>query len=274
MLLRPAFNPNEGTLTMLGHDEARYSSPSPMSGGHDDSRKADGRSAMPLLNEPAPYFDVTTTSGNRKLTDYRGKYLVLFSHPADFTPVCTTEFVAFAEHYDEFQALGAELLGLSIDSNFAHLAWLRNIEEKLGVKIPFPVIEDISMTVAKAYGMIHPRSSDTAAVRALFVIDRKGILRAMIYYPKDNGRSVTEILRLIRALQTTDEHGVATPEGWNPGDRVVVPPPVTLTAVSARMEQAAGSDYECADWYMCTRELPPARKQTRMTGKHSELHHA
>jgi peroxiredoxin (alkyl hydroperoxide reductase subunit C) len=217
---------------------------------------------LPLLNEPAPHFEAKTTHGVRKLTDYRGKYLVLFSHPADFTPVCTTEFIAFAKHHDAFRELDTELLGLSIDSNFAHLAWLRNMKEKLGVEIPFPVIEDLSMKVAHAYGMIHPGSSETSTVRAVFVIDRDGVLRAMVYYPKDNGRSVPEILRLVRALQTTDEFKVATPEGWTPGERVIVPPPATYDEASQRLAEAAEADYECVDWYLCKKDLNGASKGT------------
>ena len=211
--------------------------------------------AFPRLNETAPDFEAKTTHGIRRLADYRGRYLVLFSHPADFTPVCTTEFIAFAKHHDAFQALDADLLGLSIDSTYAHLAWVRNMEEKFGVEIPFPIIEDLSMRVANAYGMIHPASSDTSAVRAVFVIDRDSVLRAMIYYPKDNGRSIPEVLRLVKALQTTDEHAVATPEGWEPGDRVVVPPPTTAEAAKTRLDEAARMGYECVDWYLCTKEL-------------------
>ena len=210
---------------------------------------------FPRLNEPAPEFEAKTTQGIKKLTDYRGRYLVLFSHPADFTPVCTTEFVAFAKHYDEFRSLDCELLGLSIDSNYAHLAWIQNVKEKLGVSIPFPIIEDLSMKVANAYGMIHPGSSETSAVRALFVIDKEGVLRAMIYYPKDNGRSIREVIRLVKALQTTDRHKVATPEGWQPGDRVVVPPPQTADVAEMRKKEAETAGYECVDWYLCTRSL-------------------
>jgi peroxiredoxin (alkyl hydroperoxide reductase subunit C) len=211
--------------------------------------------AFPRLNERAPDFETKTTHGVKKLSDYEGRYLVLFSHPADFTPVCTTEFVAFARHHDAFQALDAELLGLSIDSTYAHLAWVRNMEEKFDITIPFPIIEDLSMRVANAYGMIHPASSDTSAVRAVFVIDRESVLRAMVYYPKDNGRSVAEILRLVKALQTTDEHKVATPEGWEPGDRVVVPPPQTAEAMNERLDEAEREGYDCVDWYLCTKEL-------------------
>ncbi len=206
---------------------------------------------LPLLNQPAPAFDAVTTDGRRRLSDYAGKWLVLFSHPADFTPVCTTEFIGFAKAHERFRALGAELLGLSIDSKFAHIAWKRTIREKFGVEIPFPIIEDLSMRVASAYGMIHPGASDTSAVRATFVIDPEGVLRAMLYYPMTNGRSVEEILRLVEALKTSDAHGVATPEGWRPGDDVIVPPPAT----SAAADERAKSGTECTDWFYCTRPL-------------------
>jgi peroxiredoxin (alkyl hydroperoxide reductase subunit C) len=183
----------------------------------------------------------------KKLADYQGKWLVLFSHPADFTPVCTTEFVAFAKAYPAFKKLNCELLGLSIDSVHAHIAWVRNIKEKFGVEIPFPIIEDLSMRVAHAYGMIQPGASDTSAVRATFIIDDKGVLRAMVYYPMSNGRSVPEFLRLVEAMQTSGKKGVATPEGWQPGDKVIVPPPATVEAAEKRM----GEGYECKDWYFC-----------------------
>lgn len=206
---------------------------------------------MPRLNEPAPDFEARTTHGVKKLADYRGKWLVLFSHPADFTPVCTTEFMAFAKYHPEFQKLNCELLGLSIDSYYAHVAWVRNIKERFGVDIPFPIIEDLSMRVARAYGMIHPGAADTSAVRATFVIDDKGVLRAMIYYPMTNGRSIPEILRLVAALQTSDKYKVATPEGWQPGDKVIVPPPQDVGAAEARLKEG----YECTDWYFCKKAL-------------------
>jgi peroxiredoxin (alkyl hydroperoxide reductase subunit C) len=209
------------------------------------------RSAMPALNEPAPDFEAKTTHGVKKLADYKGKWLVLFSHPADFTPVCTTEFMAFAKAYPEFRKLNCELLGLSIDSYYAHVAWVRNIKEKFGVEIPFPIIEDLSMRVAHAYGMIQPGASDTSAVRATFIIDDKGILRAMVYYPMSNGRSIAEFLRLVTAMQTSDKNKVATPEGWRPGDKVIVPPPGTVDDAQKRM----GEGYECVDWYFCTKSL-------------------
>lgn len=206
---------------------------------------------LPGLNQPAPDFEAKTTYGVKKLSDYKGKWLVLFSHPADFTPVCTTEFIAFAKHHPEFQALNCELLGLSIDSYYSHVAWVRNIKEKFGVEITFPIIEDLSMKVANAYGMIQPGASDTSAVRSTYIIDDKGILRAMVYYPMTNGRSIPEFLRLIKALQTSDEHKVATPEGWQPGDQVIVPPPADADAANAR----EGEGYECVDWYFCKKDL-------------------
>jgi peroxiredoxin (alkyl hydroperoxide reductase subunit C) len=205
----------------------------------------DASVGIPRLNEPAPAFQAATTHGPRSLADYRGRWLVLFSHPADFTPVCTTEFTAFARAADKFKAVNCDLLGLSIDSIYSHLAWVRNIKEKFGVEIPFPIIEDLSMTVAKAYGMIHPGASDTSAVRATFIIDPNGVLRAMVYYPMTNGRSVDEILRLVTALQLSTEKQVATPEGWQPGDKVLVGAPATVDALEARMKEGL----ETTDWY-------------------------
>ncbi len=205
----------------------------------------------PRMNQAAPDFDAVTTHGNRKLADYQGKWLVLFSHPADFTPVCTTEFMAFAKRQDEFSKLNTELLGLSIDSHYSHLAWVRNIKEKFDVDVNFPIIADLDMKVAKDYGMIHPGASDTSAVRATFIIDDKGVLRAMVYYPMTNGRSIDELLRLVTALQTSDSNGIATPEGWQPGDKVIVPPPATAEAAEARMNEG----YECTDWYFCKKAI-------------------
>lgn len=200
---------------------------------------------LPRINEPAPAFRAQTTFGPRSLEDYRGKWLVLFSHPADFTPVCTTEFMAFAKAHGDFAAIHCELLGLSIDSIYSHLAWVQNIKEKFGVEIPFPIIEDLSMNVARAYGMIHPGASDTAAVRATFIIDPNGILRALVYYPMTNGRSVAEILRLVRGLQSSFSQGIATPEGWQPGDKVIVGAPKTVAELEARL----GEGLETTDWY-------------------------
>ena len=206
---------------------------------------------FPQINEPAPYFEAKTTHGTKSITDYKGRWLVLFSHPADFTPVCTTEFMAFANLHEEFLALNTDLLGLSIDSIFSHVAWVRNIKEKFGVEVKFPIIEDLSMKVAKSYGMIHPGAADTSAVRATFIIDPEGILRAMVYYPMSNGRSIPEFLRLIKALQVADENSIATPEGWQPGDKVIVPPPQGAQEASDRVKEG----HECTDWYFCTKNL-------------------
>ena len=206
---------------------------------------------LPRLNEPAPQFEAVTTQGVLRLSDYEGSWLILFSHPADFTPVCTTEFVGFAEIYPELKKRNVELLGLSVDSVYAHIAWVRNIEEKLGVQIPFPVIADLNKEVATLYGMIMPGESATETSRCVFVIDPKGILRAMIYYPLTTGRNMQEILRLVDALQITDEHGIATPANWKPGDKVIVPPPKTVEMAAERV----GGDFECADWYLCKKTL-------------------
>ncbi|MBK8979111.1 MAG: peroxiredoxin [Planctomycetes bacterium] len=206
---------------------------------------------LPLLNEPAPDFEARTTQGSRRLEDYAGRWLVLFSHPADFTPVCTSEFVAFARHWQQFQELECDLLGLSVDSAYSHIAWLRAIRERFGVEIPFPIVEDVAMRVARRYGMVHPGASDTSTVRATFVIDPDGMLRAMLYYPLSTGRSIPEILRLVRALRTAAEHRMATPESWQPGDPVVEPPPETFAASDASPPIGG----ECVDWYFRTRSL-------------------
>jgi len=207
--------------------------------------------SLPRLGEPAPAFEAVTTHGVLKLEDFKGSWLVLFSHPADFTPVCTTEFIAFAEIYPELQKRGTELLGLSVDSVSSHIAWARNIEEKIGVKIPFPIIADLNKEVALAYGMVHPGQSATATVRCVFVIDPNQIIRTILYYPLTTGRNMDEILRIIDALQTTDEHKVATPANWRPGDMVVVPPPNTQEMAEERLKQG----YECVDWYLCKKKL-------------------
>lgn len=207
---------------------------------------------IPRIGEPAPEFEAVTTHGVKKLSDYKGKWLVLFSHPADFTPVCTTEFIGFAKIHPQLQELNTELLGLSIDSVYSHIAWVRNIEEKLGQKITFPVIADLDTSVARKYGMIHPGESNTETSRCVFVIDDKQVLKAIIYYPLTTGRNMDEILRLVQALQTTAKHSVATPANWRPGDKVIVPPPRTQAAALERVQQ---SDLECSDWYFCKKSL-------------------
>jgi peroxiredoxin (alkyl hydroperoxide reductase subunit C) len=206
---------------------------------------------VPRIGEQAPDFEALTTHGPLTMSDLRGQWVVLFSHPADFTPVCTTEFVALARRAEEFAQRNVKLVGLSIDSIHSHLAWLRNIEEKIGVKIPFPVIADVDMKVASKFGMIHPEASTTAAVRALFVIDPDGFIQAMVYYPLQTGRSTDEVLRLVDALQTTHQHHVATPADWCPGEKVVVPPPLT----EEQVEELQRSDYEKTDFYLMKRDL-------------------
>ncbi len=206
---------------------------------------------FPIIGEPAPEFEAETTQGPVKLSDMKGKWVVLFSHPADFTPVCTTEFIAFTSIYNELRSLNVQLIGLSVDSISAHLAWVHAIKEKMGISIPFPIIADLSMVIAKKYGMIHPGQSSTAAVRCVFFIDDKGIMRAMIYYPLQNGRFMPEIIRLAKALQTTDKFKVSTPANWQPGDKVVVPPPKT----AAEMEKRPTEGYECKDWYLCFKKI-------------------
>lgn len=207
---------------------------------------------MPRLGSPAPSFEAVTTHGTLRLEDYKGSWLILFSHPADFTPVCTTEFMGFAEIYPELQKMNTQLLGLSIDSVYSHIAWARNIEEKMGVKITFPIIADLDMKVAKTFGMIHEGESNTETSRAVFIIDDKQILRAMIYYPLSTGRNMQEILRTVQALQTTDKHGVATPANWKPGDKVIVPPPKTQEMAE---ERVSDKNIECTDWYFCKKSL-------------------
>jgi peroxiredoxin (alkyl hydroperoxide reductase subunit C) len=206
---------------------------------------------MPIIGEPAPDFEALTTSGMLRLSDLKGTWVVMFSHPADFTPVCTTEFMAFAGVADELKSLNVQLMGLSIDSVHSHLAWIKNVKDKMGVDIPFPIIADLDMKVAKKYGMIHPGQSSTATIRTLFFIDDKGILRAMIYYPLTNGRYIPEIIRLVKALQTTDKYGVATPANWQPGDKVVVPAPKN----KAEMDKRLSEGYECKDWYLCFKQI-------------------
>jgi peroxiredoxin (alkyl hydroperoxide reductase subunit C) len=208
--------------------------------------------SLPRLGSPAPQFEAVTTVGTLKLEDFRGSWLVMFSHPADFTPVCTTEFVAFAKIHAKLKELNCELMGLSIDSVYSHIAWVRNIEEKLGQKITFPVIADLDRKVATLYGMIMPGESKTETSRCVFIIDDKQMLRAMIYYPLTTGRNMDEILRVVQALQTSDKNGVATPANWRPGDKVIVPPANTQELAEQRTKDAS---LECKDWYFCMKEL-------------------
>jgi peroxiredoxin 2/4 len=213
------------------------------------------RSSPPRLelNGPAPDFEANTTHGLIKLSQWAaGKWVILFSHPADFTPVCTTEFMAFAQRHDEFEKRGVKLIGNSVDSNFSHIAWVRNIEQNFGVKIKFPVIADLDQKVARLYGMIHEPSSATAAVRCVFFIDPRLAVRAMIYYPLNVGRNFDEILRVIDALQTVDQHAVACPADWKPGDSVIVPPPATVETAEERTKDP---DLKVTDWYFSKKNL-------------------
>ena len=209
------------------------------------------QASLPRINDPAPQFEAKSTQGMIKLSDYQGKWVVLFSHPADFTPVCTTEFVEFAQRSDEFKQRNAQLIGLSVDSVPAHIAWIRNIQENFNVKVDFPVIADLDMRVAQQYGLIHPGASETATVRAVFIIDDKQKVRGIIYYPMTCGRNIDEVLRALEAMQTADANACATPANWRPGDKVVVPPPQTLEDAEKRMQ----SDYEVTDWYFSKRSL-------------------
>ena len=212
---------------------------------------------MPLIGDSAPSFTAQTTTGSINFPrDYKGKWVIFFSHPADFTPVCTTEFMTFASMQDDFKKLNAELLGLSIDSIYAHIAWLRTIKEKIEykgmkeVEITFPVIADLKMDIAKKFGMLQPNASDTQAVRAVFIIDPKAKIRAILYYPLSNGRNMDEIKRLLLAMQRSDAENVATPANWQPGDDVIIPPPGSCGAAKERMETKDEDTY-CLDWFMC-----------------------
>ncbi len=207
---------------------------------------------LPRIGEKAPHFTAQTTHGEISLDDYKGKWFVLFSHPSDFTPVCTTEFVGFQDIYPQLKELDTELLGLSIDSVNSHIAWTRNIEENFDTKIEFPIIADLNKDVAMKYGMIMPESKGTETSRAVFVIDDKSTIKSVIYYPLSTGRNMEEIVRLVQALKTTAEHGVSTPANWRKGDKVLVSPPKTKEAATERMNDPA---YECVDWYFCKKDL-------------------
>jgi peroxiredoxin 2/4 len=199
------------------------------------------------LNGPAPDFEANSTQGPLKLSEYgKGKWVILFSHPADFTPVCTTEFVEFAKLAPEFERRGVKLLGNSVDSVYSHIAWIRNIEDKFDVKVTFPVIADLDQKVSRLYGMLHTPSSVTATVRCVYFIDPKMTVRAMIYYPLNVGRNFDEILRVMDALQTVDREQVACPANWRPGQDVIVPAPVTYQAAE---ERAHAKNLEVKDWY-------------------------
>lgn len=215
---------------------------------------------LPLIGEPAPEFKAQTTHGPIEFPkDFKGKWVVFFSHPADFTPVCTTEFVSFAKHYKDFQALNTELLGLSVDHVYSHIKWVEWIKEKLGVEIPFPIVADTTGKIAELYGMIQPGESNVATVRAVFIISPGGIIRAILYYPLTVGRSTPEILRLLKALQTALNEGVAIPANWPEneliGSNVIVPPPADIQGAQKRLEEAKQGKVQCYDWWFCHRKL-------------------
>jgi peroxiredoxin (alkyl hydroperoxide reductase subunit C) len=214
---------------------------------------------IPLLGEDFPKIKVQTTHGEIELPDYyRGKWFVLFSHPADFTPVCTTEFVAFQKRYEKFKKLNCELIGLSIDQVFSHIKWVEWIKEKLGTEIQFPIIADDTGKVAEMLGLIHPEKG-TNTVRAVFVVDDKGKIRIIIYYPQELGRNIDEILRAVEAIQVSDKHGVAMPANWPNneivGDNVIIPPAKDEKTAKQRLEMAKKGEIECFDWWLCHKKI-------------------
>ena len=216
---------------------------------------------IPLIGEDAPAFSAVTTQGVINFPeDYKGRWVILFSHPADFTPVCTTEFMTFAAMEEDFKKLNCDLIGLSIDGIHSHIAWLRTIKEKISwngmenIDVRFPVIADLGMEVAYLYGMVQPNSSSTSAVRAVFFIDPEAKIRSLMYYPASTGRSFKEIMRVLVALQTADEHKIATPADWEPGDEVIIPPPGSCGAAHD-MVSNAGKDYKSLDWFLNTKKL-------------------
>lgn len=215
---------------------------------------------MPRIGDIAPSFTAKTTQGQINFpSDYKGKWKILFSHPADFTPVCTSEFMTFGSMAEEFEKLNTQLVGLSVDGLYSHIAWLRTIKEKIdwkgmkNMEIMFPLIEDITMDVAKKYGMIQPGESTTSAVRAVFFIDPHDIIRTIMYYPLSLGRNFDEIKRVLIGLQTTDNFGVALPADWRPGDEVIVPPAGSCGVAKERMQGT--DDLHCYDWFFCTKKL-------------------
>lgn len=225
-----------------------------------EDRNEEQAVSMPRIGDPAPQFKAVTTQGEINFPDdYSGEWVILFSHPADFTPVCTTEFITFASMEEKFAEANCKLVGLSVDGLYSHIAWLRTIKEKIeyrgmkDVEVNFPLIEDITMNVAKKYGMIQPGEDTTKAVRAVFFIDPKGIIRTIIYYPLSLGRNFDEIYRVLVALQAADAFGVATPADWRPGDDVIIGPAGSCGSAKDRMD--GKEDMECQDWFFCSRKI-------------------
>ena len=209
---------------------------------------------MALIGDKFPELTVTTTHGTMTLPQaFMGKWFVLFSHPADFTPVCTTEFVAFQKRYDQFRELNCELIGLSVDQVFSHIKWVEWIRDNLNVQIEFPIIADHTGEVAQALNLIHP-GKGTTTVRAVYIVDPEGVIRAIIYYPQEIGRNMDEIVRVVKALQVSDKYGVAIPANWPNneilGDEVIIPPASDVKTAEERLKQ-----YDCFDWWFCHKKL-------------------
>ena len=213
-------------------------------------------SRIPRINDPAPEIDAKSTHGPIKLSDYtsQGKYVMLFAHPSDFTPICTTEFIEFARRWDDFERLGVALVGISVDSVPSHIAWVRDIERIAEVQVKFPVIADLDFKVSKAYGLIHEAASDTSAVRAVFAIDPEQRIRAIIYYPMQLGRNVDELIRLFQGLKVIDTHKVSLPVDWQPGQPVVLPPPATVEAAAKRVDECDPA-LTVKAWYLSTKQI-------------------
>ena len=228
---------------------------------------------MPRIGEPAPAFTAETTQGDIKFPDdFKGKWVILFSHPADFTPVCTSEFMTFGKMQHEFEELNCQLIGVSVDGLSSHIAWLRTIKEKIkyrgmrNIDIKFPLIDDVSMNVSKKFGMIQPGESSTKAVRAVFFVDPKGMIRTIIYYPLSLGRNFDELKRVLIGLQTSDNFSVSLPADWRPGDPVIVPPPATMAIAKERMENKVDG-VTCYDWFFCTKKISKEEVLSKL-GKH------
>ncbi len=228
---------------------------------------------MPRIGEKAPSFKAVTTQGEIDFpNDFKGKWKILFSHPADFTPVCTSEFMTFASMAEEFEALNTQLIGLSVDGLYSHIAWLRTIKDKIeyrgmkNIEVKFPLVEDITMEVAKMYGMIQPGESTTKAVRAVFFIDPENIIRTIIYYPLSLGRNFDEIKRILIGLQTVDNFGVALPADWRPGDEVIVPTAGSCGVAKSRMD-GEEEGVKCYDWFFCTKQVSKEEVEKKLYDK-------
>lgn len=236
-----------------------------------ENTQVNQQTAMPRIGDNAPAFKAVTTQGEINFPEqYAGSWVILFSHPADFTPVCTSEFMTFATLESKFNAVNCKLVGLSVDGLYSHIAWLRTIKEKIeykgmkNVEVKFPLIEDISMDVARKYGMIQGEST-TKAVRAVFVIDPKGVIRAIIYYPLSLGRNFDELYRVVIALQTADAFQIATPADWQPGDEVIVPTAGSCGVAKERMESK--EEMHCYDWFFCTKKLDKEKVMSAIVKK-------